>query len=407
VSFLLGNHPDIAEWIRPAVAVPGEADPDLRTVAEALHVIALSMSTGARERAGGQAGVSGQSDPAEELGFPGLADRVEALDLEALPLAGLLRPGYAMLTQDTGRARRYIGEALAGRDEWLVAASWILAAALAENDGDMETLRQASDQALERFRVLGERWGLSTALRMVGSVRILDGDLDGATAAFAEASHVMSEMGSRDDQAHTHWQLADIAARRGELDAAREFYQAALEAAASDGSGMDAGAVSAGYAMFEVMLGDVEQARLMYVTAEQELTRLSPAHPGRHHVAAAVAAGGLMIALADGDLPLARERALRTYQQGVAAEDMPLLASVAGALAYFTCELDQPERAAEMLGACAAVRGGEDPTDLMLTMLGSRLRAALGTERYGAAYDRGKALSRAEAVALLDPAGLG
>ncbi len=393
LAFLLGNHADIAELISQAVAVPGEADPDLRTMADALHAVTLTIQ-------------AGQAGPVDARGFPGLADRVEALEFERYPLAGLLRPAYAMVTQDTERARRYMEEALASRDEWLVAVAWLMSAGLAENNGDLGTLRSASAQALERFRAIGERWGLSSALRMAAGIRVLDGDLDGAAAAYAESGRLLQEMGSRDDEAHRPLQLANIAARRGDLAAARELYQTALAAAESDVSGMDMSLVSAGYAMFEATVGDVELARSLNAAAERGVARLSPAHLARHHLAAVVAASGLMIALADADLPLARERAATAYREGVASEDMPLLASMAGALAHLARALGQPERAAEMLGACAAVRGEEDPTDLAVTLLGPRLRDALGPGAYDRAYAAGTALSRAEALALLDPATL-
>jgi hypothetical protein len=158
--------------------------------------------------------------------------------------------------------------------------------------------------------------------------------------------------------------------------------------------------------MFEVTVGNVERARSLTATAEQAVTRFGPAHPARHHLTAVVAASGLMIALADANLPLARERAATTYREGVATQDMPRLASMAGALAHLASALGQPERAAEMLGACAAVRGGEDPTDLLVTRLAAPLRAALGPGAYDRAYAAGTALSRAEALALLDPATL-
>ncbi|HEX8007185.1 MAG TPA: hypothetical protein VF482_12230, partial [Trebonia sp.] len=344
--------------------------------------------------------------PAEKYGPPGLADRVEALDFEKYPLAGLLRPGYAMFTQDAERAYGYIEEALASPDEWLVAAAWLASAALAENSGDVDTLRSASAQALDRFRAVGERWGLSSALRIAGSIRVLDGDLDGAAAVFSEATRVLGELGSHDDESRVRMQLADIAARRGNLAAAREFYQAALAAARSNGSDMDVTVVSAGAAMFEVMAGNFELARSMHATAVQGLALLGTAHPARHHLLAAAASAGLMIALADGDLPLARERAGAVYREGIASEDMPLIAAVAGTLACLAHALGQPERAAAMIGACAAVRGGEDSTELTVTQLGPRLGEALGPDGYARAYDRGKTLSRAEALALLDPATL-
>lgn len=416
MAFLLGNHAEITELFRRAVAVPGSADPDLRTVADVLQALTLSMgeqagSASPGERAGSEDDRAGAphdgARTADTDGLAPLADRVEALDFERFPLAGLLRPVYAVFTGDQERARRYIDEGTASRSEWLSAAMWMMSAGLAENSGDMDTLRPAAARALERFRALGERWGLSTALRLVGSVRVLDGDLDGAAAAFSEAGRVLAELGSRDDESRMRLQLADIAARRGDLDAAREFYQSALALAEADGTGMDTAVTSSALAMFEAMTGNVERAGLMLVTAERELAGLSPLHPARHHLTAGCAATGLMIALADNDLPLALERAATVYREGTASGDMPLLASVTGALAQLAHVLGQSERAAEMLGARVVVRGGEDTTDLMTTMLVPRLRDALGPGCYALAYERGKALGRAEALAVIDPAAFG
>ncbi|HEY6790646.1 MAG TPA: hypothetical protein VI365_25395, partial [Trebonia sp.] len=394
VAFLLGDNADITELIALTVTLPGEVDPDLRTVADALHMVTLTI------------GAEDHARPVEDYGYPDLADRIEALNFDSLPLAALLRPGYAMFTQDSERARRYIDEALASQDEWVVAAMWLVSALLAENSGDMDTVRSASAQALARFRALGERWGLSSALRMVANIQVLDGDLDGAAEAFSESGHMLNEMGSRDDESHMRMQLANIAARRGDLTAAREFYQAALEAAESDQMGMDVPVASAGYAMFEVTVGNAELARPLNAAAEQGLARLSSGHPARQHMVAVVAASGLMLALADGDLPLARERAATMHQAARASEDMPLTATTGGVVACLAHALGQPERAARMLGACAAVRGEEDPTDLMVTHFGSRFLAALGPDAYGRAYRAGTELSRTEALALLDPATL-
>ncbi|HEX4829990.1 MAG TPA: BTAD domain-containing putative transcriptional regulator [Trebonia sp.] len=394
LAFLLGNHGDIVDLVGQAVGVPGEADPDLRTIAEAIHLITASITPEARE------------DPDAEVNFRDLADRVDALDIEKHPFAGLLRAGYAMFLHDSARARAYVDDALASRDEWLVAATWMISAAIAENDGDMDALRAASVQALERFRALGERWGLSSALRVAGSVRMLDGDLEGAAACYGEAGRVLHEMGSRDDESQMRLQLADIAARRGDLDGARALFTAALEACEREGSGMEAAIVSAGFAMFEVTFGNAELARVRHATAAEGIALLSPNHPARHHLTAVVWAAGLLLAIADADLPLARERAVRAFQEAIDSRDMPLVATVAGATAHLARALGRPAHAAEMLGACAAVRGAEDRTDLTLTMLGPRLRDEIGPGPYAAAYDRGKALSRAEALALLDPASL-
>jgi tetratricopeptide (TPR) repeat protein len=241
---------------------------------------------------------------------------------------------------------------------------------------------------------------------MAGAVRVLDGDLDGAAAAYSEAASVLVEIGSRDDEAHMQMQLANIAARRGDFAEARQFFQRALAAAGSDVSGMDVAVVSAAAAMFEVTAGDVALGRSMHAVAEQGVAQLTSTHPARHHMMAVVAASGLMVALADEDLPRAKERAASMYQDAVASEDMPLLASVSAALAYLAQALGQPGRAAEILGASAAVRGVADATDLTVTLLGPRLREILGPDGYDRAYDAGNALDRAEAIRRLDPATL-
>jgi predicted ATPase/DNA-binding SARP family transcriptional activator len=395
LALLLGNHADVSELIDQAVGVPGEADPDLRTIADALHLITVTMVEG-----------RGTAMEAALGGSPSMADRIEALSFEKLPIAGLLRPAFAMFMQEEERGRRYVEEARSSQNEWLIAGTWMMSAALAENSGEMDELRLSSARALEATRALGERWLLSSALRIAGHVLMMDGDLDGAAATFAEAGRVLAEMGSTDDEAHVQLQLADIASRRGDLPAAREFFRCALEAAEADGSDMDVAMVSAGMAMFEGTVGDIEQARVRYAVAEQAIALLNDVHPARHHLVAVVMTAGTMIAITSGDLPLARERAATAYQEGVGSEDMPLVATVAGALANLANDLGQPERAAEMLGARTAVRGGEDASEPALKLLAPRLIDALGADRFASAYDRGKALSRAEAISYLDPANL-
>jgi len=348
-----------------------------------------------------------QASPAGEApGQPGLAERVDALDIVKYPVAGLLRCVYAFFTEDIERMGRYISEALASEDEWLVAASWVLSAAMAENDGDLDTMRSSSAEALARFRVLGERWGLSSALRNIGSVRLLDSDLDGAAAAFAEAGRTLEEMGSRDDEAFIKMRLADIAIRRGDLDTARRFNEEARVAAADSSLPEQAMAATWG-AMFEATLGHAEAARPLLAVAEQGLARVDPAHPVRQHMDALVAAAAVKMAINDEDLPLAAEKARSAYDAAAKSKDMPLLAMASGAVVELALALGQHERAAEMLGATSAVRGGEDRTDPMTARLAARLTEVLGQDRYASAYARGRDLDRPEAIRSLNPHFLG
>jgi tetratricopeptide (TPR) repeat protein len=379
--------------------VPGEADPDLRTIIDAMHTIVSAVGAGE----GGEAPPGGAG---QEAAVAELTSRVYAVNIERYPLAGLLRPVVAMFAHDKDKVRQFLQEAQASGDEWLAAATWMITAAFYENDGDIPGTRAAGAEALARFRVLGERWGLASALRIDGELRILDGDLDGAAARFAEASAALREIGSHDDEGHMAMRLAGIAIRRGDYDTARELYRTIWEQAKGEGLPLEQAMAATWTGMFDMLLGNVDQAREMYVTASQQYAKASIMNAIRHHVLAMMESLGLLVALAEGDLPLARERAALAYQAGVDSTDMPLLATAGWATTDLAIALGQFERAARILGAAAAVRGAEDPGDPTIARLTARLREALGDEGYASAYAAGKKLDRAEAISCLDPATL-
>ena len=418
MALLLGSDTDMAEWVGDALAVPGGTEPNLRAMAEALHVVtsALDLSAGSAgaDRAGAdragvdRAGVdnAGAGPAGMGSGYPGLIERLDALDIDEYPVAGLLRPVYAMFVKDEERMRRYLDQARASQDPWLAAASLMMAAGMADNKGDLDSMRPAAAEAVERFRALGERWGLSATVQIIGNIRMLDGDLDGATEAYNEAGRLLAELGSREDVSQVKLRLAEIAARQGNVEQARKLAADARAAVEADGSIIDRGIAAAWSAGFEVAWGNVDAARPAQAEAERFLAQFGPAHPARDHLAAMVAATGARIAIADGDLSAAREQAVRSYREAVSAEDMPLLAQASSAAAELALALGQPQRAAELLGASTAVRGTEDPTDPITAKLAPLLRAALGDDEFARRYAEGKALGRAKAIERLDPAGL-
>jgi predicted ATPase/DNA-binding SARP family transcriptional activator len=395
MALLLGNDTDTAEWTAEALAAPGDADAGLRTIAEAVHVVTSAMDPAAD-------GPGAGAYPA----YPGLAERLDAIDIERYPVAGLVRPVYAMFVKDDKRMRRYLEQARDASDEWLSATACLMAAGMAENDGNFDELRASAAEALRRFRAFGERWGLSTALRTTADIRVSDGDLDGADAAFTEASQLLAELGHVEDLSQVQLRLAEIATRRGDLAKARQLSMAARSTVESEGSLLDRGIVAAWWAAFEARWGDVDKARPYLADAERHLAQFGPAHPAREHLEVMVAATGALIAIADGDLRMAREQALRSYRAAIGAEDRPLLAQASGTTAELALALGQPERAAELLGAGAVVRGADDPTEPTALQLVPLLRSALGDERYEACYAAGRALARPAAIERLDPAGL-
>jgi predicted ATPase/DNA-binding SARP family transcriptional activator len=403
MAMLLGNYSDITEWVGQALEVPADvtAGEELRTIAEALHHVNQNMQMYERSAADGGPPAAAPASPA---GPTELTERVDALDFRTQPLVGLLREMYAFFSDDRERLGRYIDEAIAGGDEWLVAVSWMMRAILAENDGEVDALRVAADGALQRYRLLGERWGLSNTLRLVGTLCMLDGDLDGATAAYAEALAVLKEIGSRDDEFMLRLQLADLATRRGDPVMAREGFEAALAAVQTTGWGPDEAIILAACARFEVAAGNTAKARELHAAAAARLRGVSHRSPIWQHLSTIVHSAGAMVALADGELALARERTAAAHQSAVAAADMPLIASVALVAAELALAQGDQTRAAGLLAAAAVVRGADDPTAMEVRSLSERLRLALGDVTFAESQAQGAELNRAAALALLDSA---
>ena len=392
MTLLLGAGEGTARWTGEALAVPGGADASLRTIAEVMHMLTS---------------VTDPVESATATASPGLTARLDAIDIERYPVAGLMRPVYAVFVKDEERLRSYLDQARAARDEWLIAGAALMTASMAENYGNFDDMRVYATEAVMRFRALGERWGLSMSLRTIGNLATLDGDLDGAIAAFTEAGQLLTELGHNEDLSQVQLRLAEIAARQGDLARARELSAAARLSAESAGSPIERGIAAAWWAAFEAQWGDVGAARPHQAAAERYLARFASGHPAREHLQAMVAATGARIAIFDKDLRGAREQAVRAYRAAVGAGDMPLLALVSAVLAELAMALGQPERAAELLGAGAAVRGTRDPTDPTVLRLGPLLRAALGDDGYARVHQAGEALSRAEAIERLDPTALG
>jgi predicted ATPase/DNA-binding SARP family transcriptional activator len=373
MAMLLGNYSDITDWVGQALEVPADvaAGEELRTIAEALYHVNQNMQMYERAPADGAPPAATPASPARPTD---LTERVDALDYTRQPLIGLLREMYAFFSDDRERLGRYIDEAIGSGDEWLVAVSWMMRAILAENDGEVDALRVAAGGALQRYRVLGERWGLSNTLRLVGTLCMLDGDLDGATAAYTEALAVLKELGSRDDEFMLRLQLADLATRRGDPAMAREGFEAALAAVQTGGWGPDEAIILAACARFEVAAGNTTRARDLHAAAAARLRGVSHSSPIWHHLSTIVQSGGAMVALADGDVPLARERAASAHTTAVQAADMPLIASVALVAAELALATGDQARAAQLLAAAAVVRGADDPTAMEVRSLSERLR---------------------------------
>jgi predicted ATPase/DNA-binding SARP family transcriptional activator len=382
---LQGSHAEANAWLGLALSVPGEADRQARAVVLVIHAIS-----------GFAAGDDGMNmDKARQLVDEELA-HVDGLN--GHPMLALVGPGAAMLADDTPRALAEIERNMAHSDPWARAVLLFMRAAIAENEGDVDSLRRDSHDAYEQFAEIGDRWGMATSLSALGGVLMMDDELTGAITAFEQSMALLAELRAGDDVSEQLMRLSMARARTGDLAAARRDVARALKTAEERRSPIMMSFAQFGFGELARLEGDMAGARQRYAVALEGLGR-SPHGP--RQIDAVVRAGLAFLDIVEGNLDQAQAELRTAFELAVSVRDMPIVAVIGIGLADLALARDEPERAAALLGATTSLRGSEDRSNSDVNRVTARTEEALGPREYADAYSRGRALSRTEALALL------
>lgn len=393
---LRNEHADAATWLGFACDLPGAREVDLYPLACTAMVL--------NRLAGVDDVLVDDADELEQLvAAAGQLRQAPSLGPRFEPHRMLVQMGCAMFADDESELADLLAEGLASDDPWTRAAMRAFRAAIAENRGDLVSMRAEVDRALREFRPLGDRWGLATTLTSQAYLLTLDGDLERAGAAYEEAACLMEDLGAGADSGYLRLRVAGLRVRRGDLDGAwREARSVVEEAGAAGPMGIFATALLASVAAER---GDLPAMRRLRDEVVARLDDVDATHAVNGHVTAISLALVGLLSCRDGDPAEAVRFVSRAYPLSVSTHDQPVIAIVGVAVAT-VAELDgSADVAAEMVGAAARLRGGEDPTDPAIRRLLDRLRTSAGAG-FDAAYERGWGLSRDDAIARLDPATL-
>jgi predicted ATPase/DNA-binding SARP family transcriptional activator len=385
---LSGSPNDATAAIRLAHAVPGDADPLDRLLAECLLLF----------------GDDAMADDVRTNLAP-LLDELDGLDLAPRPVAAAVAPVLAWFSSEPARAQGLFARARESDDPWVRATVPLALAQAAENEGDVEGVRRHVEEALVAFRALGERWGLATTLSSLGNLLLLEEDLDGAAAALEEARALLQEVGADSDNARLLLDIAGVRWRRGDLEGARDYARRSRDA--TDVGGIESAFAGAFLARISWLLGQEDEARELIAAALGTIERVAPSRPERGHIQAGVHAGAVLVAVAEGDLDTARTHLETAYPAAIETADQPIVALVGVAVAAFASRAGDASAAAEILGAAARLRGAEDRTDPEIARLTAHLRETLGDEAFAAAFAAGRRQERDAALRRLDPATVG
>jgi predicted negative regulator of RcsB-dependent stress response len=295
-------------------------------------------------------------------------------------------------------------------DPWVRAAARSVRMAFAENEGDLDGMRADVDAGVREWTALQDTWGLAAVLSARGQLRVMDGDLDGASADFEEAQRKLQALGTSSDDLLMHMRLADLRLRAGDPAGARGYLEA-MRRSRSPGELAPMRDVLVAAMEASVVLAELEVGQdAVRATRDRLLAALRATgepNPFQAH-GSAVGYGALAaLDLAAGDREAARRHVREGYRHAVRTNDLPILAVVGLAVAEVALASGHPLVAAEMAGATARLRGSDDPGSPFVRRVLAKGRRLLGDPAWDAAYARGRAMDRTDAIARIDPDLLG
>ncbi|WP_440071684.1 BTAD domain-containing putative transcriptional regulator [Streptosporangium sp. OZ121] len=280
-------------------------------------------------------------------------------------------------------------------DRWGTAAALALRAKLAHVRGDMEGLERDGERSARIFGELGERWGQLEAGGWLGALAEMTGDLDRAERLQRDGMRLAEELGLWTEFAGRLGWLGWIALQRGDYARAAESSERSLRLSVEQGH--QAGQVFArmGLAFAARRAGhlDIAETHLREV-----LDRTPPGSEEPPPYLPMIVAELGFVAEQRGDAATALTLHLSALdlsaRLGGAREMTVAVYGLAGALAV----AGHHDRAARLLGAGTVARASNPVPPAPweggdVDRITSRIRDALGEERFAAEHERGTALT--------------
>ncbi|MGW0618423.1 BTAD domain-containing putative transcriptional regulator [Streptomyces sp. NPDC002765] len=277
--------------------------------------------------------------------------------------------------------------ALAGGSPWAHALLDVGLGFRAQFAGRPREAEEFFTRALRGYRATGDRWGLANCLDPLGMFAHTRGETERALELLDEGLAYVRELAAPEETADLLRTRGIVLLHRGDAAAAEGHFEEALTLARGAGLPDKVAAARRGLGDVARLSGDTARARVHYEDALRECA--ANWFSVGETVRALIGLG--RTAAAEGHT----EEAVDWFRQaaGLAVEgpgDLEL-ADAAEALASVAV----PERAAELLGAAAALRGAGNAFDPDVVRTERHARAELPARAYDKAFEQGRALRSA------------
>ncbi|WZH38469.1 MAG: ATPase [Microbacterium enclense] len=285
----------------------------------------------------------------------------------------LLRLAGSVLAAGDGDAARtwhvdVTDEEFAAAPPWSQAILHTLGAGAAQNSGDIRTLGEESERAVQMFTEIGDPWGQGFASQLHAEWLILEGRLEEALAVTDRSSQAIRGLTSLSDYLQQRAQAVGILLRLGREDEARSRTEEIERLAAADGSVRSLGQAAMTTAHVDVATGDGEAA-----LRAVESIALEPGFPDQFIAWRDAQRAQALLLL--GRHEEARAALREAIRRAALSRDYPIVAMVLLAVAGWNAATGRRALAEEALARAAAVRGAADVLDPFHVWVRARLAA--------------------------------
>jgi tetratricopeptide (TPR) repeat protein len=306
--------------------------------------------------------------------------------------------------RDPDEALRLLAAHFDSADPWTRSGARLMHAFSSMALGRLDDVARSCAESLAGFRAIGDRWGVALALVGQAELAMLDGEYERAIAALEQAVGLSGELTDWEDTAQMYASLAKSRSRLGDHAGALADMARADRAAREYGESESDLWIDYVKAELAWLRGDVAGAGRISARLDARMAGKDVAMIGSFRAQAQNRSALAAVRLGNGAegratlrtaLRLAGDsqdrQAVATVVDGVAAATLAAGGGRAGA-----------ERAAVLLGAAHTIRGAFDHSSLDAPAARDSAREALGTAAFDAAYQRGRCLGYAEALALAE-----
>ncbi|MBP2324310.1 putative ATPase/DNA-binding SARP family transcriptional activator [Kibdelosporangium banguiense] len=290
-----------------------------------------------------------------------------------------------------------VAEVLIGDDPWSQALAPLGRGYQQLFDGDIAIAERTWTTALAEFRAIGERWGIMQVLSELGTITSWRGDHARAIAMLDEAISLVGALGATEDLCDMLSRRADCRLNAGDLAGAGADHHQVLTLANRHATPLFQSAAHSGMANAARLRGDLRAAREL---AELALAECGTGWFGPDWARSQILVGLGWIACAEGNSAEAVSRLAEAMKDAIGWGNVPLAGAVTEALSGVALLNGEPEQAARLLGAGAALRGIAVVCADGVTRVTEAATAMIGADAFASAYAEGQAMSRPEALRL-------